>query len=155
MLKYESTLVTFTEIPQEISLCFNITGCPCNCRECFEPWLAKDYGKILDSSSIKEELSKHRHISCICFMGGDRDHSYLASLVKELKSTYPSMKFAMYSGRQKMDEQLAAVLDYYKCGPYTPELGPLNKETTNQIYWVKQADNSWKDETYLFQKVKE
>lgn len=154
MLKYESTLVTFTEIPQEISLCFNITNCPCHCKQCFEPWLAKDYGDVLDMNSINKELSKHPHISCICFMGGDRDHQYLASLIKDLKIVYPQMKFAMYSGIQDPDPQLEEILDYYKCGPFIPERGPLNKKTTNQIFWVKE-NKVWKDETYLFQKVKD
>ena len=36
-IKYESTLITFTEIPDEISLCLNISGCPCHCEGCFEP----------------------------------------------------------------------------------------------------------------------
>lgn len=36
-MKYESTLITFTEIPDEISLCLNISGCPCHCEGCFEP----------------------------------------------------------------------------------------------------------------------
>lgn len=154
MLKYESTLVTFTEIPQEISLCFNITNCPCNCRECFEPWLAKDYGKPLDINNIGLEVKAHPHISCICFMGGDRDHSYLSSLCKEIHKIYPEIKLAMYSGFQQRDPTLEEQLNYYKCGPFIPEQGPLNSKTTNQIFWVKQPDGSWENQTYLFQKEK-
>ena len=56
MLKYESALVTFTEVPDEISLCFNLTLCPCHCQGCFEPWLAEDSGTILTIEEIKKWL---------------------------------------------------------------------------------------------------
>ena len=32
---------------------------------------------------------------------------------------------------------LVNLLDYYKVGPYIPERGPLNKETTNQRFYKK------------------
>lgn len=154
MLKYESTLITFTEIPQEISLCFNITQCPCHCENCFEPWLREDYGTPLTIKTIDEEIDKHKNFTCICFMGGDADHQYLHDLITKLKARYPFLRWAMYSGIQTFDSQLGAVLDYYKCGPFIPSKGPLNQKTTNQIYWVKQSDGSWQDQTYLFQKEK-
>ena len=54
MLKYESILVTFTEVPDEISLCFNLTLCPYHCQGCFEPWLAEDSGTILTIAEIEK-----------------------------------------------------------------------------------------------------
>ena len=32
---------------------------------------------------------------------------------------------------------LEPLLDYYKVGPYVEELGPMDKETTNQIFYKK------------------
>ena len=34
MLKYLNTQVTFSEIPDEITLCINITGCKVGCEGC-------------------------------------------------------------------------------------------------------------------------
>lgn len=92
MLKYESTLITFTEIPQEISLCFNLTQCPCHCENCFEPWLREDYGTPLTIQTIDTEIDKHKNFTCICFMGGDADHQYLYTLITKLKTRYPFLK---------------------------------------------------------------
>lgn len=138
MLKYLETLVTFTEVPDEISLCFNITNCPCNCKGCFEPWLAEDTGEPLTIAAIKEVLSTKVGITCICFMGGDNDYAALYKLCNECRMFLPQYKLAMYSGRQIFRTDLSSVLDYYKIGPYIPERGPMNKETTNQIFYKKE-----------------
>lgn len=97
MLKYESTLITFTEIPDEISLCINLTCCPCRCKECFEPWLRQDYGSILSFESIRQMRLKNPHISCICFMGGDNDHKSLYELCARIREEL-KLKTAVYSG---------------------------------------------------------
>ncbi len=155
MLKYESTLVTFTEVPDEISLCFNLTLCPCHCQGCFEPWLAEDSGVILTINEVQQWLSKKPHCTCICFMGGDNDHESLIQLCRKIRQCWPQLKLAMYSGCNKRDENLAQELDYYKIGPYIPQAGPLNKTTTNQRFFKKDADENWQDITYRFQEKKE
>jgi anaerobic ribonucleoside-triphosphate reductase activating protein len=45
MLKYVDTAVTFAEFPNEVSLCINISGCPCCCDGCHSPYLSKDIGE--------------------------------------------------------------------------------------------------------------
>ena len=132
MLKYESTLVTFTEIPDEISLCFNISNCPCRCVDCFEPWLRNDIGSELTLAAAAELICANPHITTVCFMGGDADHEALIKLIAELREYFPDLKWAMYSGLSSWDNKLSAWLNYYKIGPYMPEFGPLNEKTTNQ-----------------------
>ena len=34
MLKYLDTMVTFSEIPDEVTLCINLTNCPYHCPDC-------------------------------------------------------------------------------------------------------------------------
>lgn len=152
-IKYESELITFTEVPDEISLCLNITGCPCNCEGCFEPWLAEDSGIILTYAVLKAKIDSHPHISCLCFMGGDRYIDQIINLCDQIKRDYPKLKIAMYSGRQKFIKELAEKLDYYKIGPYIPEYGPMNLKTTNQIFYKKE-NNNWIDITFKFQRKK-
>lgn len=152
-IKYESTLVTFTEVPDEISLCLNISGCPCYCEGCFEPWLREDCGDTLTYDVLAELIKKHPHITCLCFMGGDRYYQDMADLIKQGKKVFPKLKWAMYSGRQEMNSIIEPWLDIYKVGPYIAAAGPLNVKTTNQIYYVRE-NGAWIDKTYLFQKEK-
>ena len=86
-------------------------------------------------------------------MGGDNDHIALYHLCKTIKSYYPNLKLALYSGLDSMDRQLTEVLDYYKFGSYIPEYGPLNKETTNQRF-MKKVGSYWENITYKFQNEK-
>lgn len=86
---------------------------------------------------LEAEIASHPHISCICFMGGDRYYNEIVVLVLELKRNFPNLKFAMYSGRPVMNPALASILDYYKIGPFIPNCGPLNKTTTNQKFYKR------------------
>ena len=153
MIKYESTLVTFTEVPDEISLCFNITGCPCKCEGCFEPWLREDTGTKLEDAVFEAEIASHPHITCVCFMGGDGRYNELAQLIKRAKINHPNLKFAMYSGVYRRNNIMESVLDYYKVGPYIRVCGPLNSPTTNQRFY-KNMGSYWEDITYRFQEKK-
>ena len=150
-LKYDSTLITFTEVPDEISLCLNITNCPCNCQGCFEPWLREDRGDRLTFDVLRDLIEKHPHISCVCFMGGDRFYDEISVLIMELRCYFPKLKWCMYSGRQEMNRHLATLVDYYKVGPYIAEAGPMDKKTTNQRFYKKENE-AWVDITYRFQK---
>ena len=47
MLKYLNAPVTFAEIPDEITLCINITGCTLHCKGCHSPFLWEDAGEFL------------------------------------------------------------------------------------------------------------
>ena len=92
-IKYDdSALITFTEVPDEVSLCLNITGCPCNCEGCFEPWLRYDAGTELNYAELQRLIDLHPHITCVCFMGGDRYYDDISILVMELRREYPHLK---------------------------------------------------------------
>ena len=149
MINYDDYLITFTEVPDEISLCFNITGCPCHCRGCFEPWLQDNFGAELTTDVIEPLIQKYYSTTCICFMGGDIDHKRIMELIEQCRKKWPQLKFAMYSGFSWFDDELASHLDYYKVGPYKEIYGPLNKPTTNQHFYKKE-NNKWIDITYRF-----
>ena len=136
MIKYDSTLVTFTEVPDEISLCINCTCCPLRCKGCFEPWLREDRGTILTPELLQDLCGKNSHITCICFMGGINDYSSLAKLMQAAKDL--GLKVAIYSGHNSFNSEIEPLVDYYKIGPFIPECGPLNKKTTNQKFYKKE-----------------
>lgn len=149
MLKYVDTKVTFAEVPNEISLCINISNCPCNCKGCHSSYLAEDIGNELNSNSIKELINNNYGITCICFMGGDSNPLEIDALAHFIK-IYFHIKVAWYSGRQELSKEINLNnFNFIKLGPYIEELGPLNSKTTNQrFYRIK--ENKLVDITNLF-----
>lgn len=149
MIKYDSVMLTFIEVPDEISLCINCTCCPLNCTGCFEPWLREDRGKELTFDEIDLLLSQCTGVTCVCFMGGINDYNTLYHLMAHTK--YRGYKIALYSGHPHMQPGIMDLVDYYKVGPYMPEYGGLDSPTTNQRFWKKDGNGQWIDITYKFQ----
>ena len=151
MLKYVDTKVTFAEVPNEISLCINISNCPCACKGCHSSYLAEDIGNKLNSDSIKELINNNKGITCICFMGGDSNPLEVDALTHFIKINYP-IKTAWYSGRQELSKDINLNnFNFIKLGPYIEDLGPLNSKTTNQKFY-KIEEGKLIDITNLFWK---
>ena len=134
MLKYLNTQITFSEIPDEICLCINITGCKQNCKGCHSPWLREDVGEDLNIESLYNLINKNKGVTCVCFMGGDQDPAEVENLAfaVKLRSDYP-YKTAWYSGKQHIPDELnVSTFDYIKVGPYIEEFGGLDNPNTNQ-----------------------
>ena len=157
MIKYLETLITFAEIPDEITLCINITNCPCNCNGCHSSYLSKDIGEELNNDVLDKLISDNSGISCIAFMGGDSSPKEINDLAKYVKDKYP-ISVAWYSGRQELSKDINLDnFDYIKLGPYIKELGPLTSKTTNQrlyqygkLFNDYTIDKCWRDITYKF-----
>lgn len=151
MLKYVDTMVTFSEIPDEITLCINISNCPCHCKGCHSSYLAEDIGEELNIDSLHELISNNKGITCVSFMGGDsnpKEVDHLASIVKE----YYSLKTAWYSGVQALSKDIHIWnFSFIKLGPYIEKMGPLNSKTTNQRFY-KVVNDELIDITSVFWK---
>lgn len=133
MIKYipQDTQVTFAEIPDEITLCINLSCCPHRCPGCHSPYLQMDYGVELENDTLNDLIEYNRGITCVCFMGGDGDKERLIELAKEVVNM--GLKTAWYSGEKEIDlYEYGWYFDYIKIGPYIKELGPINVSTTNQ-----------------------
>lgn len=134
MLKYVDTLVSFQEIPDEISLCINLSNCPNNCSGCHSAYLKDDIGTPLTYIELMRILKDIRGITCVCFMGGDKEPWEIQRLAQFVKEN--GLKVAWYSGKQELHEDIhLANFDYVKLGPYIEELGPLTSRTTNQVMY--------------------
>lgn len=88
MLKYVDTLVSFSEVPDEISLCINISNCPCHCKGCHSSYLADDIGEILTITRIEKLLKENKGVTVICFMGGDNDPKLIDHYASLIKKSY-------------------------------------------------------------------
>ena len=162
MLKYLNTQVTFSEVPDEITLCINITGCKIGCKNCHSPYLAEDIGKpliykdthnnrtVINCNPLSELIEANKGITCVCLMGGDSNPEYINILGKTIKCH--KLKSAWYSGRQELSKEIDLQnFDAIKLGPYKEEFGPLNSKTTNQRFY-KVSDEELVDITSKFWK---
>ena len=152
MLKYVDTKIVFQEIPDEITLAINISGCPCNCKGCHSSYLAKDIGEPLDLQHLTNLIDSNNGITCVCIMGGDANPSEVDDIAQDIKEYYPELKVGWYSGRQELSKDIElGNFDYIKLGPYIEEFGPLNSKTTNQRFY-KVSDGELVDITSKFWK---
>lgn len=141
MLKYVNTEITFLEVPDEITLCINISNCPCHCIGCHSSYLAEDIGEGLTLDKIYKLIENNEGITCICFMGGDSSPKEIDMFARCIKDLY-DIKIAWYSGRQELSKDINLKwFDFVKLGPYKEECGPLNSKTTNQRMYKVVTDN--------------
>lgn len=149
MLKYVDSAVVFSEIPDEVTLAINISGCPNKCPNCHSQYLWKDIGTPLTITEVNRLIRDNKGITCICFMGGDQDPEELKILANSIavRADYP-YRIGWYSGQYRNPYDYL-VFDYIKIGPYIEALGPLNNKNTNQILYKKE-NNSYINITSKF-----
>ena len=151
MLKYipEDTSVTFAEIPDQICLAINISGCPHKCLGCHSPYLRDNIGEELIIPVLEKLVKKNSGITCVLFMGGDSDKEYLTTLSSYIHSL--NLLVGWYSGEDELDLNIyKKYFDYIKVGSYKKELGPLNCKTTNQRLYRLRDRKFIDDITYRF-----
>lgn len=156
MLRFIESAVVFSEIPDEISLDINITGCPYRCPGCHSAYLQQDIGDELTTEEIDKLIEGNAGISCVLFSGGDKEPETIRKFAEHVHDKYPRLKTAMYSGATKAWKVLwdSKVLDYYKIGPWIKDKGPLDSPTTNQRLY-KLIDGGYVDITHRFIEKKE
>lgn len=142
MIKFVDTKIVFQEVPDEVSLAINITGCKNNCKGCHSPYLAEDVGKVLTLDVLEYLIKKNQGITCVSFMGGDNDTVRIDGLAEFVRKCFPSLKVAWYSGRDELSEHIyISNFDYIKLGHYDEECGPLNNPNTNQrMYKISKGE---------------
>lgn len=150
-MKYYNTEITFREIPDEVTLCINISNCPVHCPGCHSKWLWADTGTPLNASTIDSLIAENPGITCIALMGGDGERGLVIDLCKYIKDRY-GLKVGWYSGMDfQWDDDFH--VDYYKCGPYIDEYGGLDSPSTNQRFYMW-SGCEWKNCNHLFQHKK-
>ena len=130
-LKYLGYSIVFAEVPDEISLAIDISGCPHKCEGCHSSYLWEYKGNLL-KDDLPTLISENEGISCVCFMGGEQNTTELIEAIKYVKSV--GLKTCLYSGEDDINilKPLIHELDYLKYGRYNNKLGGLDCKTTNQ-----------------------
>lgn len=160
-LKYIGYSIVFQEVPNEISLAINVSGCPHKCEGCHSQYLWEYKGAYLLDDMDKLLALYTNMITCVCFMGGDQNPYDLISCFQRVKEE--GLKICLYSGEESLSRlsalNIAEYCDYIKTGSYKYQLGGLNNPKTNQHFYVKEETNgsiqTFRDITYVFQKNKE
>lgn len=128
-MKYVEFEVVLSEIPDEITLAINISGCNYHCKGCHSPHLWRDIGTVLTPWELKRLIEANKGITCVSFMGGPFNEVSVAS--DFVHHVFPELKTAWYTGSSALPIYKNS-LDYIKIGRYIEELGPLNNPNTNQ-----------------------
>lgn len=154
-MKYVDTKVVFREVPDEVALAINISGCPVKCPGCHSSYLVQDIGEPLDSASLDKLIDENPGISCISFMGGDADPAYVRELALQARGR--GLKTCWYSGRGIENARpFLDALDFVKVGPFIDEFGPLDNPRTNQRFYRVIAEAEClqlEDWTFRFKKM--
>lgn len=155
ILKYIGYDITFQEVPGEISLVVDVSGCPLSCPGCHTPYLQQDIGRPL-LEDLREIVLKYvGHITCVCFMGGDQNPDELVDAIDICR--YEGLKTCLYTGKESVRWDILPKLNYLKLGPYVEERGGLSSPTTNQRFYKIEGtpqDYTMDEITDLFQKEK-
>lgn len=146
-MKYitEDVMVGFREIPGEISLLINITGCTVHCPGCHSKYLWEDKGDELTGEVLADLINRNPGITCVSFQGGFNTDA-LNDLARVCRASH--LRTAWWTGMARstvfretddpgrMDGfkgSLDPVLwDYIKVGPYDERYGGLDSSGTNQ-----------------------
>lgn len=154
MLKYVNTSIVFQEIPDEVTLAINISGCPCRCPGCHSQYLWENIGNPLTTDAVMQFVEEYGDdMTCVAFMGGDADPESIGRLAQFIHDKFPKYKVAWYSGRIRLPQKITKEdFDYIKIGPFLQHLGSLRERTTNQRLYRRMPDNTFVDITSRFWK---
>ena len=151
-LKYLGYSIVFQEVPDEVTLAINISGCPHKCEGCHSKHLWEYDGNYI-SDDLVDLIEKYKGlITCVCFMGGDQNPLELVNLLDRVHRF--KLKTALYSGEDSLQHiafRVVCNLDYCKIGHYDQTKGGLSSKNTNQkmLSWNK-CDGKWEEITYKF-----
>lgn len=153
MLRYTDYDIVFREIPDEVTLAVNLSGCPNRCPGCHSPQLQQPIGEPLTEEVVERLLARYgATVTCFCLMGGDADPQQTAQLAAFVRRLQPALRTGWYSGRAALPDGFdpTGVFDYVKLGPYIAALGPLDNPVTNQRLWRILPDGRREDLTSRF-----
>lgn len=138
-MKYLTEQIVFQEVPNELSLAFEITNCPRRCPGCHTPELQGDCGEVLTIQKFDQICEKYASydgkfmFSCVLFMGGEQ-HPEFDEFLEHCRKM--GLKTALYTGAESVSLNVLKKLDYVKLGKYIAALGGLDSPTTNQRFYI-------------------
>jgi len=153
-MRYISKQVVFTEVPNEVSLSYMITGCQLKCKWChsasawnWEVWT------LLTIELLEQHLKENEWmITCVLFLWWEWEPLSMIALLECVRNK--GLKTCLYTWMEyeDMDDRILNYLTYIKTWPYIKELWALTNPKTNQVFMRVDSEE---DLTYLFNNNKE
>jgi anaerobic ribonucleoside-triphosphate reductase activating protein len=133
-MNYSDIQIVLQEVPNEISVCFTITGCQLRCEGCHSPYLwKKNNGTLLTNEIFISTLKQYQGFaSCVLFMGGEWNEDSLINYLKIAQKM--NYKTCLYSGLDDVSNEIKKHLTWMKTGAWRNEFGGLDCLTTNQKF---------------------
>lgn len=146
-------MVTFEELPPEVTLSLSISQCQNRCPGCHSAELRGNIGTELTDTLLDALITKNNGISAVLLLGEGNDRKRLLELAERVRKHW-KLRVALYSGREDVEDDIWNAFDYVKIGSYKAQFGPLNNVKTNQrLYRI--INNKRQDITHMFWRNKE
>lgn len=155
--------ITFTEIPDKIAIFLELGNCYQKCKGCHSDHLSAFLNPLsLDTFISLEEITayvydqKKKGAQAVVLMGGATNYGMgmgeLDILINHLSIFLP---VGIYVGLPEDSPTIVELKDnlnltYLKTGAYVENLGGLNQPMTNQIFWERNNEDVWENQTSLF-----
>ncbi len=139
-MNYSEIEIVLQEVPNEISICFTITGCQMRCKGCHSPHLWKaENGQQLTSEIYLKTLTNYQNFaSCVLFMGGEwHEQELIEKLQIAQKMGY---KTCLYTGLTSVSTSILTHLTWVKTGSWNANVGGLESAITNQHFIEVQSN---------------
>ena len=154
--------ITFTEIPDHITVFFEIGGCKMKCKGCHSPYLHtpihKDLFTPIEEMKAYAESLKAKGANAIVLMGGTYNCGVpIEKLVGAIKALSTILPVGIFSGLPcgafaHMVLKDIEELQWLKIGDYKEALGGLDSPNTNQKFYARSPLGTWENHTHLFRK---
>lgn len=126
----------FSEVPNNISLCYSITGCNIHCHWCHskELWNKLNWKELTEELLLGDLKQYKGLVTCILFFWWEWEEDILCKYL-ELAKSY-GYKTCLYTWRELEDlsNNIINKLNYIKVWPYKEECWWLDSSTTNQKF---------------------
>ena len=112
--RYSHEQVVWLEVPNEVSLAYQISGCPLRCKGCHsaDTWKL-GVGQELSSEYLDSRLKQYQGlITCVLFLGGEWQVDELIARLVQVKQG--GLKTCLYTGfeQEELTQDIIYHLDY-------------------------------------------
>ena len=142
--------ITLTEIPNQVSMFFEIGNCSTHCEGCHsqELWDTNPCKDMVSPEEILQRIGLYSgYITAVLFMGGQRNHIDFEQFVEQvIGPSSKVMPVGIYMGDWEKNDLLLAFryCRWIKLGKYERDLGGLDKKETNQRFIEVQNYKFWR-----------
>lgn len=144
--------ITLTEIPNRISVFFEIGNCTCHCDGCHSPelWDTNYTRPNMTVQEIIDYVDEQYKLgaNAVVLMGGMNNKDVSKDVFTLLLLKLSTRQVGIYVGSDDLEWLPLLPVRWIKAGGYEKDKGGLDSPTTNQRFYEYDPTNRvWKDKT--------